>query len=51
MKVVIVFARVLAGPLRKGKGIPPGVGVFQRTQQHVSPGLNETVYVKAYGKV
>lgn len=51
MKVTIVLASILDRPTRKGKGIPPGGGIFQHLQQRLFPGLNETVYVKAYGKV
>lgn len=51
MKVAIVLASVLDRPLRKGKRIPPGGGIFQHLQQRLSPGLNETMYMKAYGKV
>lgn len=51
MKVTIVLASILDRPTRKGKGIPPGGGIFQHLQQRLSPGLNESVYVKAYGNV
>lgn len=44
--MVIVFTRVLGRLLRKGKGIPPGAGIFQHVQQQLSPGLNEMMYVK-----